>query len=42
MDEGHDSDHNADETSQQGENHEGPGGIPVSCVCDRRQGKFGN
>lgn len=30
-DEGHDTDHNAKETSQQGKNHEGPGGIPVSC-----------
>lgn len=31
MDEGHDADHDADETSQQGEDHEGPGGIPVGC-----------
>lgn len=30
-DEGHDTDHNAKETSQQGKNHEGPGGVPVSC-----------
>lgn len=29
--EGHDTNHNANETSQQGKNHEGPGGIPVSC-----------
>ena len=31
VDEGHNADHNADETSQQGKNHEGPGGIPVGC-----------
>lgn len=31
VDEGHDADHDADETSQQGENHEGPSGVPVRC-----------
>lgn len=31
VDEGHDADHDANETSQQGEDHEGPGGIPVGC-----------
>lgn len=31
VDEGHDTNHNADETSQQGKDHEGPGGIPVRC-----------
>lgn len=30
-DEGHSADHNANETSQQGKNHEGPSGIPVRC-----------
>lgn len=29
VDEGHDANHDADKTSQQGENHEGPSGIPV-------------
>lgn len=33
VDEGHDADDDADETSQEGEDHEGPGGIPVGCVC---------
>lgn len=31
MDEGHDADDDANETSQQGKNHKGPGGIPVRC-----------
>lgn len=31
MDEGHDANNNANETSQQGKNHKGPGGIPVCC-----------
>lgn len=31
MNEGHDADHDADETGQQGEDHEGPSGVPVSC-----------
>lgn len=31
MDEGHDADDDANETSQQGKNHEGPSGIPVCC-----------
>lgn len=31
VDEGHDANHNANETSQQGKDHEGPGGIPVCC-----------
>ena len=31
VDEGHDADHDANETGQQGENHEGPGGVPVCC-----------
>lgn len=31
MDEGHDADDNANETSQQGQNHEGPSGIPICC-----------
>lgn len=31
VDEGHDTNHNADETSQQRKNHEGPGGVPVGC-----------
>lgn len=33
MDEGHDADDDADETSQEGEDHEGPGGVPVGCMC---------
>lgn len=33
MDEGHDADDDADETSQEGEDHEGTGGVPVGCVC---------
>lgn len=33
VDEGHDADDDADETSQEGEDHEGPGGVPVGCVC---------
>lgn len=31
VDKCHDADDDANETSQQGENHEGPGGIPVGC-----------
>lgn len=31
VDEGHDADNDANETSQQGKNHKGPGGIPVRC-----------
>lgn len=31
VDEGHDADDDANETSQQGKNHEGPSGIPVCC-----------
>lgn len=31
VDEGHDANHDADETSQEGQNHEGPGGVPVCC-----------
>lgn len=35
VDEGHDADDNSDETSQEGEDHEGSGGVPVgyACVC---------
>lgn len=33
VDEGHDADDDADETSQEGEDHKGPGGVPVGCVC---------
>lgn len=31
VDKCHDADDDANETSQQGENHKGPGGIPVGC-----------
>lgn len=33
MDEGHDADDNSDETSQEGEDHEGSGGVPVGYAC---------
>lgn len=32
VDEGHDADDDADETRQEGEDHEGPGGVPIGCV----------
>lgn len=38
VDEGHDADDDADETSQEGEDHEGPGGVPVGCVCEGEEG----
>lgn len=39
VDEGHDADHDADEASQQGENHEGPGCVPVRCGRESRRGE---
>lgn len=36
VDEGHNTNDNANETGQQGQNHEGPGGIPVSCGGKKR------
>lgn len=36
VDECHDADDDANETGQQGEDHEGPGGVPVGCGGDSR------
>lgn len=41
MNEGHDADHDADETGQQREDHEGPSGVPVSCGRKRTGGPTG-
>lgn len=38
VDEGHDADDDADETRQEGEDHEGPGGVPIGCVWRRGVG----
>lgn len=35
VDEGHDADQDAEETGQQGQDHEGPGGVPVGWDRDR-------
>lgn len=37
VNEGHDTNDNANEASQQGKNHEGPSGIPISCGQEGHQ-----